>query len=180
MSQPQGQFPPPVPGGSPPTGGPGAGGGPQFAGGPAGGIAGPPAMVAGPRPAARAVRLLPVAGTPYALAYPQVPPITSGPAIGSMVAGIASILVGLVMTCLGLSGARAGWGALVAGAFAILSLLIGAAAIGVGTAARRIIRRAAGTVTGRGMATAGLACGWVGAGLSVLGFAGALAATAAG
>jgi hypothetical protein len=118
-----------------------------------------------------------VGGTPYAFGYVKVPPVTAGLAIGALIAGIASILVGLGMVCLGLSGASDGWGALVAGAFAILSLLLGVAAVLFGRSASRMIRRGAGTIKGSGMATAGMVCGWVGVGLSVLGFLGALAAT---
>ena len=125
-------------------------------------------------------RLQPVGGTPFAYAYVRVPPVTSGLAIGSLIAGIASIAVALGMVCLGLSGASDGWGALVAGAFAILSILLGAAAIAFGRSATRMIRRAAGATSGSGMANAGMTCGWVGVGLSVIGFFGALAATIAG
>jgi hypothetical protein len=125
-------------------------------------------------------RLQPVGGTPFAYAYVRVPPVTSGLAIGSLIAGIASIAVALGMVCLGLSGASDGWGALVAGAFAILSILLAAAAIAFGRSATRMIRRAAGATSGSGMANAGMTCGWVGAGLSVIGFFGALAATLAG
>lgn len=125
-------------------------------------------------------RLQPVGGTPFAYAYVRVPPVTSGLAIGSLIAGIASIVVALGMICLGLSGASDGWGALVAGAFAILSILLGAAAIAFGRSATRMIRRAAGATSGSGMANAGMICGWVGVGLSVIGFFGALVATIAG
>lgn len=125
-------------------------------------------------------RLQPVGGTPFAYAYVRVPPVTSGLAIGSLIAGIASIVVALGMVCLGLSGASDGWGALVAGAFAILSILLGAAAIAFGRSATRMIRRAAGATSGSGMANAGLTCGWVGVGVTVIGFFGALVATVAG
>src|SRR5215467_951823 len=66
-----------------------------------------------PRPPA-IQRLQPVGGTPFAFGYVKVPPVTSGLAIGALIAGIASILVALGMVCLGLSGASDGWGALVA------------------------------------------------------------------
>jgi Domain of unknown function (DUF4190) len=125
-------------------------------------------------------RLQPVGGTPFAFGYVRVPPVTSGKAIGSLIAGIASILVALGMACLGLVGASPGWGALVAGAFAILSTFLGVAGIAFGHSARRMIARSAGAVSGRGMATAGLTCGIVGVALSVLGFLGALAATFSG
>jgi hypothetical protein len=125
-------------------------------------------------------RIQPVGGTPFAFAYVRVPPVTSGLAIGSLIAGIASIAVGLGMLCLGLSGASDGWGALVAGAFAILSVLLGAAGIAFSRSAARLIRRAAGATAGAGMANAGMICGWVGVALSVIGFFGTLAATLSG
>jgi len=107
----------------------------------------------------------------------KVPTVTSGLAIGSLIAGIASIGVALGMVCLGLAGASAGWGALVAGAFAILSLLLGIAAVAFGRSAKRTIRASAGSMSGAGIATGGMTCGWIGVGLSVLGFLGTLAAT---
>lgn len=119
-------------------------------------------------------------GTPFAYAYVKVPPVTSGLAIGALIAGIASIVVALGMVCLGLSGAPDGWGALVAGAFAILSVLLGLAGLAFGRSAGRMIKRSAGTVSGAGMANAGMICGWVGVVISVVGFSGALAATLSG
>ncbi len=173
-------YPPPghpVPG-YPPPGYPGTGyPGPSYGGG--GYQPTTPGQIPVPRlPGIN--RLQPVGGTPFAYAYVRVPPVTSGLAIGSLIAGIASIAVALGMVCLGLSGASDGWGALVAGAFAILSILLGAAAIAFGRSAARMIRRAAGATSGSGMANAGMTCGWVGVGLSVIGFFGALAATIAG
>src|SRR5262249_54412294 len=121
-------------------------------------------------------RIEPVPGTPYAFAIVKVPPVRSGPAIGAMVAGIASIVVSFVVFCFGVSGAEAGWGVLVAGAFAILALLLGGGAVAVAMPARRAILHSAGTLGGRGVAQAGLICGWIGIGLTVLGFLAALLA----
>jgi NADH:ubiquinone oxidoreductase subunit K len=121
----------------------------------------------------------PVAGTDFGLAYAALPPVTSGQAVGALVSGIASVLVTLVTICLGLVGAGDGWGALVAGAFAILATLLGAAAISVGLATMRAIRVAAGAISGRGIAKAGMICGIVGVSLAILGFAGSLIATLA-
>ncbi len=123
------------------------------------------------------VRVQPVGGTPYAFGYVKVPPVTSGLAIGSLTTGTASIIVSLGMSCLGLAGASDGWGALVAGAFAILSVLLGIAGLVFGRSARRIIRRSAGSISGRGVATAGIVCGSIGVGLSALGFVIAVLAT---
>lgn len=136
----------------------------------------------------------PLSGTPYGLVYVRVRPVTSGAAVAALAAGIASIVVALVMSCLGLAGTEEGWGTLAAGAFAILSALFAGAAIWVGTVAVRAIRRTGWTpatrtyaaaggfgapdVTGGGgMAGAARVCGWVGLGLTCLGFAGVLLAS---
>lgn len=121
----------------------------------------------------------PIAGSDFALAYTLLPPLTSGQAVGALVAGIGSIIVSFATICFGLVGASDGWGALVAGAFGILATILGVAAVSIGTYTRRLIRRSQGAVSGFGLATSGLICGYVGAGLAVLGFAGALAATLA-
>jgi hypothetical protein len=126
-----------------------------------------------------AAHVEPVAGTDFGLAYVVLPPLTSGQAVGALVAGIGSIVVAVVTICFGLIGAGDGWGALVSGAFGILATMLGAAAIAVGTFARRVIRRSQGAIKGSGLAKAGLICGIVGAALAVLGFAGALIATLA-
>lgn len=157
-----------------------------------------PAFSAPPGAAPPTIRFEPVPGTPYGLAFVQVAPVTSGPAAGALAAGIASIVVALVMLCLGLAGAGPGWGALVAGAFAILAALFGVAGVAVGTvAARRIpppvpvmapigygmpwpVPHSRDGVAGRGMAVAGRVCGYVGLGLAVVGFVLVLLAAATG
>jgi hypothetical protein len=105
----------------------------------------------------------------------DVPPVTSGLAVGSLVTGIASVLVSFVVWCFGLTGAQAGWGAWVAGAFALISVLAGVAAVALGLLGLRQIRRGAPPpairFTGRGLAIAGIVCGGVGLGLTALGFA---------
>ena len=73
------------------------------------------------------VRIEPVAGTDFGLAYARVAPVRSGPGIGSLIVGIASILVAGLEICLGLTGSVKGWGPLVAGAFAILAFVLGRA-----------------------------------------------------
>jgi hypothetical protein len=99
-------------------------------------------------------------------------PITSGLAIGSMIAGIASILVSFVVLCFGVEGAKGGWGGWVSGAFTVLSVVFGAGAIAIGLVSRRQIRGSGRTgqvrFTGKGMATAGLVCGCAGAGIALL------------
>lgn len=128
----------------------------------------PPPLEGGRRPS----RVEPVPGTPYGLAIYTEPPTTSGQAIGALVAGVGSVLTSLLVACFGFaelaaasSGEAAGWGALVGGAFTILAGFLGAAAIGLGVVGQRRVRRGAGTVTGGGMAVAGIATG--GAGLVV-------------
>ncbi|WP_091555815.1 hypothetical protein [Micromonospora pattaloongensis] len=107
-----------------------------------------------------------VPGTPFGLVHLDVPPVASGPAVGSLVAGIASILVSVLVTCFGLAGADAGWGAWAAGAFALLSGLAGIAALALALFGMRQIRRIAPPpairFTGRGLAIAGLICGGIG------------------
>ena len=140
---------------------------------------GPPPGPPPPPPISGPVRIEPVAGTDFGLAYVRVAPVRSGPGIGALIAGIASIVVAGVEICLGFAGSVKGWGPLVAGAFAILSFLLGLGASVLGTSARRAIKRANGAIDGRGIAFAGLVCGLVGCALAVIGFFGALIATAA-
>lgn len=133
-----------------------------------------PPAVQPPPPAGRwqPERVDPVPGTEFGLVHMRVVPITSGLAIGSLVAGIGAILVSLLVFCFGLAGAEDSWGGWVAGAFTLLSLAIGGGAAAVGAVARRQIRRAGepGHVrfTGGGMAVAGIACGLTGAGIALL------------
>jgi hypothetical protein len=119
-------------------------------------------------------RVDPLPGTGFGLVQLHVPPITSGLAIGSLVAGIAAVLVSTLVLCFGLVASESGSGALVAGAFALLSVLAGAGATAVGLVARRQIRRSgqAGRVrfTGSGVAMTGIICGAGGAAIAVLTF----------
>jgi hypothetical protein len=111
-------------------------------------------------------RVEPVPGTPFAVAYLPVPKATSGPAIGSLVAGIGSLLVMLLVGCLGLIAAQANVGALVGGAFAVLATALGLAGVGLGLVGVRQVRSA--QIGGRGLAISGIACGAAGVALSVL------------
>jgi hypothetical protein len=119
-----------------------------------------------------------VPGTEFGLIQLRVEPITSGLAIGALVAGIAAILVSVLVLCFGLLAARLGGGAWVPGAFALLAVVVGAGAIALGLVATRQIRRSGqvGQVrfTGRGVAVAGIACGAVGAGIALVSLALAL------
>ncbi|MFC5921936.1 hypothetical protein [Micromonospora vulcania] len=113
-----------------------------------------------------------VPGTPFGMVYLDVPPVTSGLAVGGLVAGIASILVSLLVICFGVVGANRG-GLWASGAFTVLGVLAGAAAIVACLLGRRQIRRPAAPpavrFTGRGLAVAGISCGAAGALLSLLG-----------
>jgi hypothetical protein len=118
-----------------------------------------------------------IPGTPFGVVTLDVPPATSGPAIGALVAGIAAILVSFVVVCFGLAGAQGGWGVLAAGAFTLLALVAAAGAVVLGVAARRQIRQArqlgpesALRYAGRGLATSGQVCGLVGLGVTLAGF----------
>ncbi|MBB2945371.1 hypothetical protein FB565_005104 [Actinoplanes lutulentus] len=114
-----------------------------------------------------------VSGTGFGLAQLRVAPITSGLAIGSLVAGIGAILVSVLALCFNAVGAAEGWGAWVGGAFTLLSVLAGGGAVAAGMIALRQIRRSGqvGRVrfTGRGVGIAGIICGGVGAGIGLLG-----------
>jgi hypothetical protein len=116
-----------------------------------------------------------VPGTPFGVLHLDVPPVTSGLAIGALVAGIASILLSLVVVCFGLAGAGAGWGPWAAGAFALLAALVGVAGVVLGALARRQIGRArpapAVRFAGRGLALSGLICAAVGLALTLAAFA---------
>jgi MFS family permease len=133
----------------------------------------PPVVVPPPSPGERwhPARMEPVAGTEFALVQLHVPPVASGLATGSLIAGIAAILVSFLVLCFGLAGASNGWGGWVAGAFALLAILAGGGAVAVGLVAIRQIRRSAepGQVrfTGRGRAIAGISCGGAGAGIAL-------------
>lgn len=139
------QPPPPLPYGQPPYGVP-----PQQASG------------------WEAERVDVVSGTPFGLVQLRVVPITSGLAIGALIAGIGSILVSILVICFGFSSG----GPWVAGAFTVLSVLAGGGAVTAALLAMRQIRRSGepGRVrfTGRGLAISAIACGGSGAGISLL------------
>ncbi|WP_091322244.1 hypothetical protein [Micromonospora chersina] len=134
----------------------------------------PPPPREAPRPPKRVDA---VPGTPFGVVHLDVPPVTSGLAIGSLVIGIASILVSLLVLCFGVAGPNYG-GAWAAGAFTVLGAIAGTAAVVAGLLARRQIRRPAPPpavrFTGRGLAVAGLSCGGVGLLVSLGGLALAL------
>jgi hypothetical protein len=129
----------------------------------------PPPPREAPRPPKRVDA---VPGTPFGVVHLDVPPVTSGLAIGSLVIGIAAILVSLLVLCFGVAGPNYG-GAWAAGAFTVLGVIAGTAAVVAGLLARRQIRRPAPPpavrFTGRGLALAGVSCGGVGLLLSLAG-----------
>jgi hypothetical protein len=103
--------------------------------------------------------VVPVPGTPFGLALVEVRPTPSGPAIASLVAGIAGLVISLAVLCSALA-----WGPAVAGAFAVLTALVSVASIWLGLTGLRRLRRSVpwGAARGRGMAIAGFVCGLVG------------------
>ena len=141
---------------------------------------GPVAPPPPPREAARPPkRVDPVAGTPFGVVHLDVPPVTSGLAVGSLVAGIVSTLVALLVICSARSAAMGG--AWAAGAFTVLGVLAGAGAVvagllGCGRSGVRP-RPPAVRFTGRGLAVAGVSCGGAGLLLSLLGLGLALLLT---
>lgn len=102
------------------------------------------------------------------MAYPGVAPAMAGLTMGSFVIGIGAILASTAVLCFGL-GIRSATGLLVGGAFAILGVLLAAAAIVTGVQGVRQVRRAGGERTGRGLALAGIWCGGAGALLTIVG-----------
>ncbi|MFY1596544.1 hypothetical protein [Micromonospora sp. WMMD737] len=109
----------------------------------------------------------------------DVPPVTSGLAVGSLVAGIVSTLVALLVVCVGAVGGVGG--AWASGAFTVLGVLAGAGAVVAGLLGIRQIRRPAAPpavrFTGRGLAVAGVSCGGAGLLFSLLGLGLALLLT---
>ena len=179
MTQPPGTaaYPPPQPGQpQQPSCGPSYGpppgyGAPSPYGSPYGFVPPPPPVSAGWQPE----RVEQVTGTGFGLVHLHVAPITSGAAIGSLTAGVAAIVVSFAALCFGVTGAEAGWGGWVAGAFALLSVLACGGAVGAAVIARRQI---AGTgepgrvrFTGRGLTTGGIVCGVAGASMALLSLA---------
>ncbi|GGK92994.1 hypothetical protein [Mangrovihabitans endophyticus] len=136
---------------------------------------GPPFAVPPPSPAERwkPARMDPLPGTQFGLVQLEIPAVHSGLATGALIAGIGSVLVSVLVLCFGVAGASDSWGALVAGAFCLLAVLVGGGGVGLGLSSMRQIRRsgAPGRIrfTGKGVAVAGLSCGAAGMGIALLG-----------
>jgi hypothetical protein len=120
-------------------------------------------------------RIEPVPGTPFGIVYLTPPTEWAGMAVGSLVAGIGSILVATIVGCFGLAGSSGGWGPLVGGAFALLAVFLGLASIWLGLTGLRRVTRSGGQVKGRGLAIAGISCGGSGLLLTVIAFLTAVA-----
>lgn len=98
----------------------------------------------------------------FMLLQPKLKPIPSGPAVGSLVAGIGGAIAavpGLI------SAALNPWAGLT---FFMLSALLGVGSIMLGTYARRQITAAGGGVSGRGIAVSGLVLGIVATSMAAL------------
>lgn len=117
------------------------------------------------------VQVQSVPDTPYAVAIVAVAPTVSGAALASLAAGIAATLVSLVTLCLAAIGADRG-GLVIAGAFAILSVVAAVGALVLGRLGLRQVEasRVSGTgpTSGRGLAISGIVTGSVGLGTTVL------------
>lgn len=138
-----------------------------------GGVPFIPAAVPPPPPEGRwkPAGMEPVPGTEFGLVHLEIAALPSGAATGSLIAGIGSVLVSLLVLCFGLAGAEDSWGGWVAGAFTLLAVLFGLGAVGAGLAARRQIARSGpGRVrfSGRNLAVVGISCGAFGAGIALL------------
>lgn len=126
----------------------------------------PPGRAPAPREAwERPTRMEPLPGTPYGLVIYGMPRAVSGPAVASLAAGIAGLVVALVVGCIGLAAVSEAGAAWVAGAFAVLAAFLGGGGLWLGLVVLGRTRRVsahAGRVAaagGRGLAIAGLVCG---------------------
>ncbi|GAA4908105.1 hypothetical protein LX16_3107 [Stackebrandtia albiflava] len=95
-------------------------------------------------------------GTGYHLALPQLGTIVAGPAIGSLSAGIASIVVGFGAAC------SLAMTPLVTVAAIVLTLFCAGASTLLAGLSLRQVRRGAGEYRGKGMAIAGVCCAGAG------------------
>lgn len=98
----------------------------------------------------------------FMLVQPRLKPIPSGPAIGSLVAGIGGILAsfpGLI------SAAFSPWAGLT---FLMLAGLLGGGAVILAVYSRRQVRAAGGGISGRGVGVTGLILGIIACGLAGL------------
>src|SRR5262249_45466042 len=106
--------------------------------------------------------VFPGPGGDFLLAYPSVSPVRSGIATGSLICGLASLPLTVIVLCFGVVGASDGWGLAVAGAFAALGTFSGLTGVGLGVMALGQVRRSAKEMAGRGIAFGGLCGGGIG------------------
>lgn len=98
----------------------------------------------------------------FYLVQPRLKPIPSGPAVGSLVAGIGGILGALPGL---LFSALSPWTGLT---FFMMAALLGVGSMLLASYAKRQIKQASGGVSGGGMATTGLVLGIVASSLAAL------------
>ncbi|MCD0447176.1 hypothetical protein LO763_26525 [Glycomyces sp. A-F 0318] len=98
----------------------------------------------------------------YYMVQPRLRPIPSGPAVGSLVAGIGGTLGALAGL---LSAAFSPWTGV---AFFMFGMLFGVGSVSLAAYAMRQIRGSLGGVSGRGVAVTGLVIGFVACGFAAL------------
>ncbi|WP_156925801.1 hypothetical protein [Glycomyces arizonensis] len=98
----------------------------------------------------------------FYMVQPRLKPIPSGPAVGSLVAGIGGILGALPGL---LFAAFSPWAGLT---FFMMAALLGIGSIFLGSYAKRQLKQAAGGISGKGLATTGLILGIVATSLAGL------------
>ncbi|MFC3492171.1 hypothetical protein [Glycomyces rhizosphaerae] len=97
----------------------------------------------------------------FYIVQPRLKPIPSGPAIGSLVAGIAGIIGAVPGLISAIFSPLAGL------TFFMFAALFGIGSVSLGVYAARQIRAARGGVSGKGLATTGLILGIVACGLAL-------------
>jgi hypothetical protein len=98
----------------------------------------------------------------FYLVQPKLKPIPSGPAVGSLIAGIMGSIGGII----GLIGA--GFNPWFGLTFFMFAALFGLGSVFLSVYAARQIRAARGGVSGKGLATSGLIVGIVSCGLALV------------
>lgn len=102
----------------------------------------------------------------YQLMLPQIKPIHSGPAIGGVLAGSASILTAIVVLCVGVASRDAVFGI----AFTVLAVFLGGMGLVLSFIGMRQVRQSRGEYTGRGTAITGMVVSGTGLFLTLLMF----------
>lgn len=102
----------------------------------------------------------------YQLMLPQIKPIHSGPAIGGVLAGSASILTAVAVLCVGVAFQDAVFGI----AFTVLAVFLGGMGLVLSFIGLRQVRLSNGEYTGRGTAITGMVVSGTGLFLTLLMF----------